>query len=79
MLNAANSISNKDIKLSERINIPSSRLRGFEKGKVGPKENSDYDIVEHSVGYTSVYSVGYSIGYIIRYIIKICICWRDRY
>ena len=42
MLNAAKSISNKDIKLSERINIPSSRLRGFESGRIGPKDGDDY-------------------------------------
>ena len=42
MLQAANSITNKDIKLSERINIPSSRLRGFESGRVGPKDGDDY-------------------------------------
>mgnify|MGYP007000434221 len=33
----ANSLNNKDIKLSERISIPSRRLRGFESGRVGPK------------------------------------------
>ena len=42
MLNAAKSISNKDIKLSERINIPSNRLRGFESGRIGPKDGDDY-------------------------------------
>ena len=42
MLNAAKSISNKDIKLSERINIPSSKLRGFESGRIGPKDGDDY-------------------------------------
>ena len=42
MLNAAKSISNKDIKLSERINIPTSRLRGFESGRIGPKDGDDY-------------------------------------
>ena len=41
-LSAANSISDNDIKLSERLNIPSSRLRGFEFGKVGPKDGTDY-------------------------------------
>ena len=30
------------LKLSERLFIPSNRLRGFEKGKVGPKDNDDY-------------------------------------
>jgi outer membrane protein insertion porin family len=42
MFNAAKSISNKDIKLSERINIPTSRLRGFESGRIGPKDGDDY-------------------------------------
>ena len=41
-LQSANSINNKDIKLSERINIPSSKLRGFESGRVGPKDGDDY-------------------------------------
>ena len=41
-LQSANSINNKDIKLSERINIPSSKLRGFESGRVGPKDGEDY-------------------------------------
>ena len=41
-LKSANSISGDDVKLSERINIPSRRLRGFERGKVGPKDGDDY-------------------------------------
>ena len=41
-LQSANSINNKNIKLSERITIPSSRLRGFEQGRVGPKDGDDY-------------------------------------
>jgi len=41
-LQSANSLNNKDIKLSERINIPSSRLRGFEAGRVGPKDGDDF-------------------------------------
>ncbi|MDC3074731.1 BamA/TamA family outer membrane protein, partial [Candidatus Pelagibacter sp.] len=39
---SSNSLTGDNIKLSERINIPSSRLRGFEYGKVGPKDGSDY-------------------------------------
>ncbi len=42
LFQAANSINNKDIKLSERLYIPSSSLRGFEIGKVGPKDGDDY-------------------------------------
>ena len=39
---SAFSINNNDIKLSERLFIPSSKLRGFEIGKVGPKDGNDY-------------------------------------
>ena len=38
----ANSISGDNIKLSERLYLPSSRLRGFERGKVGPKDGNDF-------------------------------------
>ncbi len=41
-LQSANSINNNNIKLSERITIPSSRLRGFEYGRVGPKDGDDF-------------------------------------
>ena len=41
-LQSANSINNKDIKLSERIKIPSNKLRGFESGRLGPKDGDDY-------------------------------------
>ncbi len=32
----------KDVKLSERVFLPSSRLRGFENGKIGPKDGNDF-------------------------------------
>ena len=41
LLKSANSLTD-DIKLSERLFIPSRRLRGFESGKVGPKDGNDY-------------------------------------
>ncbi len=42
-LKSANSISNKkEVKLSERLFLPSSKLRGFEGGKVGPKDGDDF-------------------------------------
>ncbi len=41
-LQSANSVNNKNIKLSERISIPSSRLRGFQYGKIGPKDGDDF-------------------------------------
>ena len=37
-----NSITGKDVKLSNRLYIPDKKLRGFEKGKVGPKDGADY-------------------------------------
>ncbi len=39
---SANSITGDDVKLSERLNIPSSKLRGFEYGKIGPKDGNDF-------------------------------------
>ena len=41
-LKSANSISNKEVKLSERLFLPSNKLRGFEGGKVGPKDGDDF-------------------------------------
>ena len=41
-LKSSNSLKGEDIKLSERIFLPSSRLRGFERGKIGPKDGDDY-------------------------------------
>ena len=41
-LKAINSIDNSDVRISKRANIPYNRLRGFEKGKVGPKDSSGY-------------------------------------
>ena len=32
----------EDVRLSRRISIPSSRLRGFSRGKIGPKDGVDY-------------------------------------
>ncbi len=41
-LKASSSIGSNSVKLSERNYIPSSRLRGFEYGKVGPKDGDDF-------------------------------------
>ena len=37
-----NGIGEEDVRLSKRINLPSRRLRGFEAGKIGPKDGVDY-------------------------------------
>ncbi len=39
---SSNSLTNDNIKLSERIYMPSSRLRGFVSGGVGPKDGNDF-------------------------------------
>ncbi len=41
-LQTATSLSSDDIKLSERLIVPTKKLRGFERGKVGPKDGNDY-------------------------------------
>ena len=42
LLKGAKSITGDDVKLTERLTIPSSKLRGFERGKVGPKDGADF-------------------------------------
>ena len=39
---ASNSISGDNIKLTERNFLPSSKLRGFESGKIGPIDGNDF-------------------------------------
>ena len=39
---AVNSIDGSDVRISKRGQVPYNRLRGFQKGKVGPIENDDY-------------------------------------
>ena len=39
---SSNSLSNDDARITKRIFIPSKKLRGFEPGKIGPKDGSEY-------------------------------------
>ena len=39
---AINSLSDKDVKISDRLSLPSDKLKGFTAGRVGPKDNGDY-------------------------------------
>jgi outer membrane protein insertion porin family len=41
-LQSKNTIDGSDVRISKRATIPYNRLRGFEKGKVGPVDNKDY-------------------------------------
>jgi outer membrane protein insertion porin family len=42
LIKSSTSITGDNVKLSERLYIPARKLRGFEAGKVGPKDGSDY-------------------------------------
>ena len=39
---AVNSLNGEDVRVSRRLFIPEKKLRGFEKGKVGPKEQNAF-------------------------------------
>jgi len=41
-ISAINSIDGSDVRVSERLYLSSRRLRGFESGKVGPKDGKDF-------------------------------------
>ena len=41
-VSTTNSLSGKDVKLSDRLFVPANKLRGFESGKVGPKDGLDF-------------------------------------
>jgi len=39
---AISGLNDKDVRISKRINLPNRKLRGFESGKIGPKDGKDY-------------------------------------
>jgi len=41
-ISSINSLEGNDVRVSERIYLPSRKLRGFESGKIGPKDNLDF-------------------------------------
>ncbi len=41
-LKAINTIDGSDVRISKRASVPYGRLRGFEKGKIGPVDKTDY-------------------------------------
>ena len=42
LVSTTNSVNNKNVKLSDRLFVSSKRLRGFESGKIGPKDGLDF-------------------------------------
>ena len=41
-ISAINSMNGNDVRVSERIYLSPKKLRGFERGKIGPKDNLDF-------------------------------------
>ena len=41
-VSSINSLEGKDVRVSDRIYLSPRKLRGFEPGKVGPKDNQDF-------------------------------------
>ena len=39
---AINSLTDEDVRVSNRLGLSSSRMRGFESGKIGPRDGTDY-------------------------------------
>ena len=39
---AINALGDEDVRVSKRLYIPAKKLRGFESGKIGPKDSGDY-------------------------------------
>ncbi len=39
---AIHSLGNEDVRISKRLYIPSKKLRGFERGKIGPVDSGDF-------------------------------------
>ena len=42
LAHSINSLAGDDVRISKRLYIPSKRLKGFEYGKIGPKDGGDY-------------------------------------
>ena len=53
-LKNVNSLNGNDTRISKRATIPYNRLRGFEKGKIGPIDNSDY------IGGNNIFALNFS-------------------
>ena len=39
---AINGLNDEDVRISQRLNLSTSKLRGFEAGKIGPKDGDDF-------------------------------------
>ena len=53
----ANSLTGKNILLSDRIFVPSGRLRGFESGKFGPRDGKSYIGGNYAMAFNAVTTI----------------------
>ena len=42
LFKTVNSLDGSDVRISKRAFVPYNRLRGFQRGKIGPIDNNDY-------------------------------------
>ena len=56
---AINSLSDDDVRISKRLYLPAKKLRGFEAGKIGPKDSNDYIGGNYSAAINAATTVPY--------------------
>ena len=56
---AINSLSDDDVRISKRLYLPSKKLRGFESGKIGPKDSDDYIGGNYATAFNAATTVPY--------------------
>ena len=39
---AVNSVNDEDVRITDRVSLPRSKLKGFQSGRIGPVDNNDY-------------------------------------
>ena len=52
-------MSDDDVRISKRLFLPSKKLRGFEAGKIGPKDSNDYVGGNYSAAVNAATTVPY--------------------
>ena len=56
---AITSLSDDDVRISKRLYLPSKKLRGFESGKIGPKDSDDYIGGNYATAFNAATTVPY--------------------
>jgi len=56
---AITSLSDDDVRISKRLYLPGKKLRGFENGKIGPKDSDDYIGGNYATAFNAATTVPY--------------------